>query len=149
MEPSADSRGADATRRWARPGRPTARAVLTGGVLVLVDRAGSLVLEQLLAVEIDLRLIVAAHLQVQVLHFRIGNDIRQRTLRTHRPAFRPPYRASRRSLPPHGKSINKRYAEGVRHEFHLYPGGHSAEYFLGHLGETIEFHWHAFEKAGR
>ena len=40
-------------------------------------------------------------------------------------------------------------AEGVRHEFHLYPGGHSAEYFLGHLGETIEFHWHAFEKAGR
>jgi len=40
-------------------------------------------------------------------------------------------------------------AERVRHEFHLYPGGHSAEYFLGHLGETIEFHWHAFEKAGR
>jgi len=40
-------------------------------------------------------------------------------------------------------------AEGVQHEFHLYPGGHSAEYFLGHLGETIEFHWHAFEKAGR
>ena len=40
-------------------------------------------------------------------------------------------------------------AEGIHHEFHLYPGGHSAEYFLGHLGETIEFHWHAFEKAGR
>jgi len=40
-------------------------------------------------------------------------------------------------------------AEGVQHEFHLYPGGHSAEYFLGHMGETIEFHWHAFEKAGR
>jgi S-formylglutathione hydrolase FrmB len=35
-------------------------------------------------------------------------------------------------------------AEGVRHEFHLYPGGHSADYFLSHLGETIEFHWRAF-----
>jgi S-formylglutathione hydrolase FrmB len=35
-------------------------------------------------------------------------------------------------------------AEGIRHEFHLYPGGHSAEYFLAHLGETIEFHSHAF-----
>lgn len=38
-------------------------------------------------------------------------------------------------------------AEGVRHEFHLYPGGHSAEYFLSHLGETIEFHWRAFDSA--
>jgi S-formylglutathione hydrolase FrmB len=35
-------------------------------------------------------------------------------------------------------------SEGIRHEFHLYPGGHSAEYFLSHLGETIEFHSHAF-----
>jgi S-formylglutathione hydrolase FrmB len=35
-------------------------------------------------------------------------------------------------------------AEGVHHEFHLYPGRHSADYFLSHLGETIEFHWHAF-----
>ncbi|PYV60968.1 MAG: hypothetical protein DMG95_13445, partial [Acidobacteria bacterium] len=35
-------------------------------------------------------------------------------------------------------------AEGVHHEFHLYPGRHSADYFLLHLGETIEFHWHAF-----
>jgi len=34
--------------------------------------------------------------------------------------------------------------EGVHHEFHLYPGRHSADYFLSHLGETIEFHWHAF-----
>jgi len=34
--------------------------------------------------------------------------------------------------------------EGIRHEFHLYPGGHNADYFLSHLGETIEFHWHAF-----
>ena len=34
--------------------------------------------------------------------------------------------------------------ENIRHEFHLYPGGHNAEYFLSHLGETVEFHWHAF-----
>jgi S-formylglutathione hydrolase FrmB len=34
--------------------------------------------------------------------------------------------------------------EKIPHEFHLYPGGHNAEYFLSHLGETIEFHWHAF-----
>ena len=39
-------------------------------------------------------------------------------------------------------------AEKVAHEFHLYPGGHNAEYFLSHLGETIEFHWRAFP-AGR
>ena len=35
-------------------------------------------------------------------------------------------------------------AEKIPHEFHLYPGGHNAEYFLSHLGETIQFHWHAF-----
>jgi S-formylglutathione hydrolase FrmB len=35
-------------------------------------------------------------------------------------------------------------AEKIPHEFHLYQGGHNAEYFLSHLGETIEFHWHAF-----
>ena len=34
--------------------------------------------------------------------------------------------------------------EGIRHEFHLYPGGHTADYFSSHLGETMEFHWHAF-----
>ena len=38
-------------------------------------------------------------------------------------------------------------AEGVRHEFHLYPGGHTADYFLSHLGETIEFHWHVFSQS--
>lgn len=38
-------------------------------------------------------------------------------------------------------------AEGVRHEFHLYPGGHSADYFLSHMGETIEFHWRAFARS--
>src|SRR6266404_7474202 len=35
-------------------------------------------------------------------------------------------------------------AEGIQHEFHLYPGGHSGNYFLLHLGETFEFHWRAF-----
>jgi len=38
-------------------------------------------------------------------------------------------------------------AEGVRHEFHLYPGGHTADYFLSHMGETIEFHWRAFAQS--
>ena len=37
-------------------------------------------------------------------------------------------------------------AEGIRHEFHLYPGGHNADYFLSHMGETIEFHWRAFSR---
>jgi S-formylglutathione hydrolase FrmB len=36
-------------------------------------------------------------------------------------------------------------AEGIKHEFHLYPGNHGASYFLSHLGETMEFHWKAFE----
>lgn len=35
-------------------------------------------------------------------------------------------------------------AEGIRHEFHLYPGGHDADYFLSHLHETVEFHWEVF-----
>jgi S-formylglutathione hydrolase FrmB len=35
-------------------------------------------------------------------------------------------------------------AEKIAHQFHLYPGGHSAEYFLSHLGETVEFHWQVF-----
>jgi S-formylglutathione hydrolase FrmB len=39
-------------------------------------------------------------------------------------------------------------SEGIHHEFHLYPGGHSAEYFLSHLGETVQFHWKAFSAAG-
>lgn len=40
-------------------------------------------------------------------------------------------------------------AEKIAHEFHLYPGGHNAEYFLSHLGETIEFHWKVFDHGGR
>jgi enterochelin esterase-like enzyme len=35
-------------------------------------------------------------------------------------------------------------AEKIKHEFHLYPGGHNAEYFLSHLGETMEFQSRAF-----
>jgi S-formylglutathione hydrolase FrmB len=36
-------------------------------------------------------------------------------------------------------------AEGIAHEYHPYPGGHSMTYFLSHLAEVIEFHSHAFE----
>ncbi len=39
-------------------------------------------------------------------------------------------------------------AEGIRHEFHLYPGHHDSEYFLAHLGETLMFHSRVFA-AGR
>lgn len=38
-------------------------------------------------------------------------------------------------------------AEGIKHEFHLYPGDHSPDYFLSHLGETLEFHSRAFAKS--
>ena len=31
-------------------------------------------------------------------------------------------------------------SEGVKHEFHLYSGDHSAAYFLEHLGEVMQFH---------
>lgn len=34
--------------------------------------------------------------------------------------------------------------EGIKHEYHRYPGDHSLEYFLSHLGETMEFHSRAF-----
>jgi S-formylglutathione hydrolase FrmB len=34
--------------------------------------------------------------------------------------------------------------EGVKHEYHVYPGNHSASYFLAHLGETLKFHWRVF-----
>jgi len=37
--------------------------------------------------------------------------------------------------------------EGIHHEFHLYPGGHTPDYFLSHLGETLQFHWHVFDGA--
>ena len=35
-------------------------------------------------------------------------------------------------------------AEGIQHEYHLYPGNHGAEYFLAHLGEVMEFHSRVF-----
>jgi S-formylglutathione hydrolase FrmB len=35
--------------------------------------------------------------------------------------------------------------EHIKHEFHLYPGGHSASYFGAHLGEVMEFHSQMFE----
>jgi S-formylglutathione hydrolase FrmB len=37
-------------------------------------------------------------------------------------------------------------AEGIQHEYHLYPGDHSAAYFLSHLGEVMQFHSTQFEK---
>jgi len=37
-------------------------------------------------------------------------------------------------------------AEGVKHEFHLYPGDHSAGYFLSHLAEVFQFHTQAFNR---
>lgn len=37
-------------------------------------------------------------------------------------------------------------AEGIAHEYHPYPGGHSMNYFLAHLGEVIEFHSRAFQR---
>jgi S-formylglutathione hydrolase FrmB len=37
-------------------------------------------------------------------------------------------------------------AEGAKHEFHIYPGGHTVGYFVGHLPELLEFHSRAFER---
>ena len=34
--------------------------------------------------------------------------------------------------------------EGVKHEYHLYPGDHSLDYFLAHFTEVMEFHSRAF-----
>ncbi len=35
-------------------------------------------------------------------------------------------------------------AEGIAHEYRLYPGNHDAAYFLAHLGEVMMFHSRAF-----
>jgi len=40
-------------------------------------------------------------------------------------------------------------SEGIRHEYHLYPGDHSASYFLSHLGEVMQFHSKEFESTRR
>ena len=37
-------------------------------------------------------------------------------------------------------------SEGIKHEYHPYPGDHSASYFLAHLGEVLQFHSREFEK---
>ena len=37
-------------------------------------------------------------------------------------------------------------AEGVKHEYHPYPGDHSLNYFLLHMGETMEFHSKVFAR---
>ena len=34
--------------------------------------------------------------------------------------------------------------EGVKHEYHAYPGDHSLTYFLSHFSEVMEFHSRAF-----
>ena len=34
--------------------------------------------------------------------------------------------------------------EGVKHEYHAYPGDHSLEYFLSHFTEVMQFHSRAF-----
>jgi len=34
----------------------------------------------------------------------------------------------------------------IKHEFHIYPGGHDMEYFVGHLAASMEFHSRAFEE---
>jgi S-formylglutathione hydrolase FrmB len=35
----------------------------------------------------------------------------------------------------------------VKHEFHIYPGGHGLEYFLAHTAASMEFHSRAFQEA--
>ncbi|HUJ95737.1 MAG TPA: alpha/beta hydrolase family protein [Terriglobales bacterium] len=35
-------------------------------------------------------------------------------------------------------------AEHIKHEYHLYPGDHSMNYFLAHFGEVLEFHSRVF-----
>ena len=36
-------------------------------------------------------------------------------------------------------------AEGIKHEYHLYPGDHSPQYFLEHIAEVMKFHSRMFE----
>lgn len=35
-------------------------------------------------------------------------------------------------------------SEGIKHEYHSYPGDHSLTYFLSHMGEVMEFHSRVF-----
>jgi putative tributyrin esterase len=34
--------------------------------------------------------------------------------------------------------------EHIKHEFHLYPGGHNLIFFLQHFDASVEFHWRTF-----
>jgi len=44
-------------------------------------------------------------------------------------------------------ALDKRLTEErIKHEYHPYPGDHSLNYFLSHLGETMEFHSRAFAR---
>lgn len=36
--------------------------------------------------------------------------------------------------------------EGIKHEYHLYPGDHSFAYFMSHFPEVMEFHSREFER---
>jgi S-formylglutathione hydrolase FrmB len=38
--------------------------------------------------------------------------------------------------------------EGVKHEYHPYPGDHSFTYFMSHFDEVMEFHSKAFAQSG-
>jgi S-formylglutathione hydrolase FrmB len=40
-------------------------------------------------------------------------------------------------------------SQRIKNEFHLYPGNHSASYFLAHLGEVMQFHSQHFAAARR
>lgn len=46
----------------------------------------------------------------------------------------------------HGAEVLHRQlqSEKIAHQYYVYPGDHSLEYFLAHLGEVMEFHWRAF-----
>ena len=35
----------------------------------------------------------------------------------------------------------------LKHEFHIYPGGHGVEYFLAHVAASMEFHSRVFQEA--
>ena len=35
-------------------------------------------------------------------------------------------------------------AEGIKHEYHSYPGDHSLAYFMSHMEDVMEFHSRAF-----
>ena len=39
-------------------------------------------------------------------------------------------------------------SQGIRHEYHLYPGDHSVNFFAAHLGEMLDFHSRAFAGTG-